>query len=177
MARLPILQYPDPRLRQKALPVLEFDGELGQFVDDLFETLHGTTGIGLSAVQAGDLRQVLVMDLSGSASEPREYINPEILSTSAPGIVEESCLSLPGIVGNVIRATQLRVRARDRTGRVFEEDLEGMYAVCLQHEVDHLEGKLFIDRLSWFRRLRIRWSKGASVAGGGGGPPVELDGA
>jgi len=158
MARRPILRYPDPRLRERASPVSDFDADLGQLLDDLFETLYSTTGIGLSAVQTGDLRQVLVMDLSGTASEPREYINPEILSTSARGIVEESCLSLPGIVGKVIRATQLRVRARDRTGRLFEEELEGMYAVCLQHEVDHLEGRLFIDRLSWFRRLRIRWS-------------------
>jgi len=173
MPRLPILQYPDPRLRQQAHPVSSFDAGLGRLVDDLFDTLYDTTGIGLSAVQVGELRQVLVMDLSGTRSEPREYVNPEILSTSVPGIVEESCLSLPGIVGNVIRATQLRVRAQDRTGRTFEEELEGMHAVCMQHEVDHLQGKLFIDRLSWFRRLRIRWSRGTVRGQGGGSFPLE----
>jgi peptide deformylase len=156
MARLAILEYPDPRLRRPSVPVDRFDADLARRIDDLLETLYGTTGIGLSAPQAGDLRQVLVMDLSGSASAPQVYVNPEILTSTLPGLVEESCLSVPGVVGNVVRATQLRVRAQDRTGVSFERDLEGMHAVCLQHEMDHLQGRLFIDRLSWFRRLRAR---------------------
>ncbi|MEO1089929.1 MAG: peptide deformylase [Pseudomonadota bacterium] len=156
MARLPILEYPDARLRERAEPVVAFDGELEQLIDDLFETLYATTGIGLAATQAGVRHQVLVMDLSGDASAPQEYVNPEIITSAVPGLVEESCLSVPGVVGNVIRATQVRVRAYDRTGEPFERDLEDMHAVCLQHEMDHLAGKLFIDRLSLFRRLGIR---------------------
>jgi peptide deformylase len=156
MARLPILEYPDPRLRVRCAPVTVFDQDLGRLIDDLLETLYGTTGIALSAPQTGDLRQVLVVDLSGTASEPHVYINPEILESAVPGIVEESCLSVPDVVGNVVRATQVRVRARSRHGETFERDLEGMHAVCLQHEMDHLGGKLFIDRLSLFRRLRVR---------------------
>jgi peptide deformylase len=156
MARLAILEYPDPRLRQPSRPVTAFDADLGQLIDDLFETLYGTTGIGLSAPQAGDLRRVLVMDLSGNASAPQVYVNPEILASARPGLVEESCLSVPGVVGNVVRATRLRVRAQDRDGHPFERDLEDMHAVCVQHEMDHLDGRLFVDRLSWIRRLRAR---------------------
>jgi peptide deformylase len=156
MARLAILEYPDPRLRQSSRPVTAFNADLGRLIDDLFETLYGTTGIGLSAPQAGDLRRVLVMDLSGNATAPQVYINPEILASTMPGLVEESCLSVPGVVGNVVRATQVRVRAQDKDGKAFECDLEGMHAVCVQHEMDHLDGRLFVDRLSWIRRLRAR---------------------
>jgi peptide deformylase len=96
------------------------------------------------------------MDLSGNATAPQIFVNPEILASARPGLVEESCLSVPGVVGNVVRATQVRVRAQDRNGQTFEGDLEGMHAVCLQHETDHLDGRLFVDRLSWIRRLRAR---------------------
>lgn len=157
MAILPILEYPDERLRQRSAPVTAFDTVLERLIDDLLETLYSTPkGIGMSAPQAGIHRQVLVMDLSGSQSAPEVYINPEILARDVPGLVEESCLSVPGVVGNVVRSTQVRVRAQDRTGQVFERELEAMYAVCLQHEMDHLAGKLFIDRLSPFVRLRLR---------------------
>jgi peptide deformylase len=156
MARLDILQYPDPRLRRPASPVTAFDGTLARTIGDLFDTLYATPGIGLSAPQIGDQRQVLVMDLSGNAAAPQVYVNPQILSKSAWGLVEESCLSVPGIAGNVIRATQIRVRAQDRNGDSFERELKGMEAVCLQHEADHLAGMLFIDRLSLLQRLRIR---------------------
>lgn len=156
MAELAILEYPDPRLRLEAEPVTAFDASLGRLIDDLTETLHARKSIGLSAPQVDDRRQVLVIDLSEDGSAPQAYVNPEILSRAAWGLVEESCLSIPGIVGNVIRATKVRVRARDRHGEAFERDLEAMNAVCLQHEVDHLRGKLFIDRLSIFRRLRLR---------------------
>jgi peptide deformylase len=156
MARLPILEYPDPRLRLHAQPVASFDAGLSRLIDDLFETLYASQGIGLAAPQTGDRRQVLVIDLSGNASSPEVFVNPEILASAAPGRVEESCLSVPGVVGDVVRATTLRVRACDREGRSLERTVDGMLAVCLQHEIDHLAGKLFIDRLSLFRRLRIR---------------------
>ena len=156
MAQRDILEYPDPRLNLPTNPVTLFDDDLGQLIDDLLETLHATKAVGLSAPQVNDRRAVLVLDLSDDASAPQVYINPEILAKAAWGLVEESCLSVPGIVGNVVRATEIRVRAQDRTGETFERDLTGMDAVCLQHEMDHLAGKLFIERLSIFRRLRIR---------------------
>jgi peptide deformylase len=166
MAILSILEYPDPRLRQRAESVSTFDTSTARLVGDLLETLYGTTGIGLSAPQAGIRQEVLVMDLSGSASAPEVYINPKILTRALPGLVEESCLSVPGVVGNVVRATQVRVRAHDPAGQVFERDLEGMHAVCLQHEMDHLAGKLFVDRLSLLRRLRVRLAAAAAARNG-----------
>lgn len=166
MARLPILEYPDPRLRLRSLPVETFDGSLHGLVDDLFDTLYDTTGIGLSAPQTGHRLRVFVMDLSGSCSDPGVYVNPEILESGVPGLVEESCLSIPGVVGNVIRATRLVVQARDRDGLTFRRELEGMAAVCLQHEVDHLDGRLFIDRLSLFRRIQLKTSARLGAARG-----------
>lgn len=159
MARLTILEHPDPRLRLHAEPVTRFDTGLAQLVDDLLETLYASEAIGLCAQQANDLRQVIVMDLSGNASAPQVYINPEILAGSRLGMVEESCLSVPGVSASVARNTQIRVRAQDRAGDYFERDLEGMDAVCLQHEMDHLVGTLFVDRLSWLRRQFLRWSQ------------------
>lgn len=156
MAQRDILEYPDLRLNLPSEPVTAFDDDLGQLIDDLLETLHATKAVGLSAPQVNDRRAVLVIDLSEDASAPQVYINPEILAKAAWGLVEESCLSVPGVVGNVVRATEIRVRAQDRTGETFERDLTGMDAVCVQHEMDHLAGKLFIERLSIFRRLRIR---------------------
>lgn len=156
MTLLSILEYPDPRLRRPAQQVMSFDAALKRLVDDLLETLYATKGIGLSAPQAGIHQQVLVMDLSGKAADPQVFVNPEILSRAVPALVEESCLSVPGVVGNLIRDTRLRVRAQDRSGQTFERDLEDMQAVCLQHEMDHLAGKLFIDHLSLLRRLRLR---------------------
>lgn len=156
MPERPILEYPDPRLRERCAPVATFDSALARLVDDLFDSLYATSGIGLSAPQLGALERVLVMDHSGSASAPEVYVNPELLQRGAIGIVEESCLSVPGVTGNVFRATRVRVRAQDPTGTTFERDLDGMPAVCLQHEIDHLDGKLFIDRLMPWRRLLFR---------------------
>ncbi len=153
MARLTIRTWPDPILRTQAEPVEDFGPELSDFVDDLLETLHASGGIGLSAPQVGDRRAVMVMDLSENHTDPRVLINPEILEGSRRAWVEESCLSLPGVEGRVIRDTWLRVRALDRAGEPFETELEDMHAVCVQHEVDHLEGRLFIDRLPTLRRL------------------------
>lgn len=153
-----ILHYPDPRLRQRSLPVLTFDDAILALSGDLVRTLHQTGGIGLSAPQVGVLLRVMVMDLSPDGSTPEVYVNPELVRRSAFGLVEESCLSIPGITGNVVRATSVRIRAQDARGEPFERELEGMHAVCAQHEVDHLNGKLFIDRLNVFRRIAIALS-------------------
>lgn len=156
MALLDILEYPDPRLRLRSAPVTRFDDTVLRLADDLLETLHASGAIGLSAPQANDHREVLVMDLSGDASAPQVFVNPRILASGALGLVQESCVSVPGVVGNIVRATEVRVRAQTARGETFERDLDGMEAICLQHEMDHLAGRLFVDRLSLFRRLRIR---------------------
>jgi peptide deformylase len=160
MATLPILLYPDPRLREKARTVTDFGPGLGAFADDLAETLHASGGIGISAPQVGDRRALLVMDLSEDGTDPQLYVNPRILAADVQALVEESCLSIPGVVGNVVRSIRIRVRAQDRRGETFERELADMSAVCLQHEVDHLEGRLFIDRLPLLRRLQARWVAG-----------------
>ncbi len=163
MARREILEYPDSRLRLPAEPVDTFDDELSRLAGDLFDTMYAAKAIGLSAPQVDVRSQVLVMDLSVDGTAPQVYVNPEILSSTRPGLVEESCASLPGVVGTVVRATELRVRAHDLDGAAFERDLSAMEAVCLQHEMDHLEGTLFVDRLSIFRRLRIRAAAAAAA--------------
>jgi peptide deformylase len=126
-------------------------------VEGLLETLRAAGGIGLSAPQVGDPRRVSVIDLSGDGSAPEVFVNPDILARERWAIVEESCLSVPGVEGKLMRATRVRARAVDPTGAPFVRDLEDMHAVCLQHEVDHLDGTLFIDRLSPLHRLRMRW--------------------
>jgi peptide deformylase len=156
MAHLEILEHPDLRLRLKSEPVTRFDKNLVRLVDDLVETLNVNKIIGLSSPQVNIPQRVAVTDASGSTSEPQVYVNPVIISKAAWGIVEESCASIPGVVGNVIRATKVHVRAQDRHGDSFERVLTDMDAVCIQHEIDHLNGKLFIDRLSFFRKLAIR---------------------
>lgn len=156
MPQRAIVEYPDPRLRERSQEVTEFDASIEALVADLFDTLYATTGIGLSAPQIDDRRRVLVMDLSDNHSEPQVYINPQILHRSVPGIIEESCMSVPGVVGKVFRATQVRVKAMDRAGDPFERNLSNMHAVCLQHEIDHLDGKLFVDKFSWLRRFWLR---------------------
>jgi peptide deformylase len=156
MAQLPIIEFPDPLLRQSAATVAVFDDDLAHLIDDLFDTLGAVGGIGLAAPQVGRLCEVIVVHVPGDDYGPQAYVNPSLLELSTPGLVEEGCMSLPGVVGNVVRATQVTVRAQDRDGRWFEHALSGMHAVCLQHEMDHLEGRLFIDRLSWFRRWRIK---------------------
>jgi peptide deformylase len=156
MAVRQIIEHPDARLRALSDPVARFDADLANLVQDLFDTLAGVGGIGLSAPQLGHSVRALVVAVPEDGFGPRAYINPEILDRSRPGIVEESCFSVPGIVGNVIRSTRVRVRARAVDGSAFETTVDGMHAVALQHETDHLDGRLFIDRLSWFRRFRLR---------------------
>lgn len=156
MALLPIIEYPDPRLRERALPVTAFDEAFGRLVDDMLETMYAAPGIGLSATQVNVRRRLLVIDISEKHDEPLVFVNPEILSREGAAKTEEGCLSVPGIFDQIERAAKVRVRAQDRHGEWFERDLEGMLAVCLQHEMDHLDGKLFVDYLSDIKRDRIR---------------------
>jgi peptide deformylase len=156
MALLPILEYPDPRLRERALPVTTFDEALGRLIDDMLETMYAAPGIGLSATQVNVRRRLIVIDVSEKHDEPLVFVNPEIVSREGAAKSEEGCLSVPGIFDQVERAAKVRVRAQDRAGQWCERDFEGMPAVCLQHEMDHLEGKLFVDYLSDIKRERIR---------------------
>ena len=146
---------PDPRLRTVAKPVENFDGDLSQLVDDMIETMYDARGIGLAATQVNVHRRLLVLDVSEAQDSPREYINPEIIATEGTETCEEGCLSVPGIYADVSRAEKIRVKAQDRNGEAFEETLDGMHAVCLQHEMDHLEGKLFVDYLSPLKRRMV----------------------
>jgi peptide deformylase len=156
MALRTILEYPDPRLRTKARAVTQFDAELHRLIEDLFDTMYAAPGIGLAATQVDAHLRVIVADVSEARDQPLVLVNPEILSREGLTSVEEGCLSVPDIFDEVERAQRVRVRAQDRDGQVFERDFEGMLAVCAQHEIDHLEGKLFVDYLSDLRRERIR---------------------
>jgi peptide deformylase len=156
MALLSILEFPDSRLRTRAEPVTEFDRALSRLVDEMFETMYAAPGIGLAATQVDVHRRVIVTDISGDGTEPFFYINPEIVLREGTGKMEEGCLSVPGIYDDIVRAARVRVRAQDRRGVFFEKDLEELHAVCLQHEIDHLDGKLFVDYLSELKRQRIR---------------------
>ncbi len=156
MALLTILEYPDPRLRERALPVTQFDEALGRLVSDMLQTMYAAPGIGLAATQVNVRQRVLVMDVSEGRNEPLVFINPQILGREGIAKTEEGCLSVPGIFDEVERAAKVRVQAQDQQGEVFQRELEGAIAVCLQHEMDHLEGKLFVDYLSDLKRERIR---------------------
>jgi peptide deformylase len=156
MALLPILEFPDPRLRTRAQPVEHVDANLRKLIDDMFETMYAAPGIGLAATQVNVHKRVLVIDVSESRKEPRVFINPEILERQGVEETEEGCLSVPGVYDKVTRADRIRVRALDRDGKSFELDADGLLAVCIQHEIDHLDGKLFVDYLSELKRTRIR---------------------
>ncbi len=152
----PIVLYPDQRLAELCSKVIDFDDVLTTLIDDLTSTMYTTTGIGLSAPQIGVLQQVMVTDLSDDRTKPQTYINPEIVAKAGLGIANESCLSLPGIAAKVIRSATVQVKALDKHGTPFTQELSGMDAICMQHEIDHLQGKLFIERISAVRRLLIR---------------------
>ena len=156
MTRLTILEYPDPRLRTVAQPVDEADDALRQLIDDMLETMYASQGIGLAATQVNVHRRLLVLDVSEDQGQPLALINPEIVAREEVCTTQEGCLSVPGIFDDVERAQRIRVRALDRHGEPFEMDAEGLLAVCIQHEMDHLEGKLFVDYLSELKRQRIR---------------------
>ena len=156
MARLPILEYPDPRLRIRAEPVTKVDADIRRFVEDLLETMYAAPGIGLAATQVNVHKRILVIDVSTDRTEPHCLINPEILSAEGRTSAEEGCLSVPEFYDFVDRAAKIRVRALDRDGKPFELEAEGLLAVCIQHEMDHLEGKLFVDYLSELKRERLK---------------------
>ncbi len=156
MTKLVILEYPDPRLRKKAAPVDRIDDALRQFIGDLLETMYSANGVGLAATQVDVHKRVIVLDVSETRDQPLVLINPEILSKEGEGPGEEGCLSLPGIYDKLTRATHVRVRAMGRDGQPFEMEAQGLLGVCIQHEIDHLEGKLFVDYLSELKRALIR---------------------
>jgi peptide deformylase len=156
MAKLEILHFPDPRLRKRAIPVETVDDDIRRLVDGMLETMYEAPGIGLAATQVNVQRQVIVIDISESRDQPLCLINPEILSREGEEEMEEGCLSVPGYYETVRRADRVRVRALDRNGEPFELDADGLLAVCIQHEMDHLDGKLFVDYLSPLKRSRIQ---------------------
>jgi peptide deformylase len=167
MARLEILEFPDPRLRTVAKPVDTVDDTLRQLIDDMLETMYEAQGIGLAATQVNVHRRLLVLDVSETRDAPRVYINPEIVAAEGSETCEEGCLSVPGIYAEVSRAGSVRVAALDRNGDAFEEELDGLHAICLQHEMDHLQGKLFVDYLSPLKRRMVtkKLQKQRKVAG------------
>jgi peptide deformylase len=152
MAQLQILEFPDPRLRLRAQPVTQVDTALRTLIDDMFETMYAAPGIGLAATQVNVAKRVLVIDLSENHDQPLALINPEVLERSGVEETEEGCLSVPGYFDKVTRAEKVRVRALDRNGKQIEFEAEGLLAVCIQHEIDHLDGKLFLDYLSVLKR-------------------------
>jgi peptide deformylase len=156
MALRTILEYPDPRLRTRAQPVTRFDADLEALTADLLETMYAAPGIGLAATQIDVHLRVIVIDLSAEHDQPLVLINPQILSREGEASTEEGCLSVPGIFDEVRRAAKIRLRFQDVRGEVLERDYGDIEAVCIQHEMDHLEGKLFVDYLSDLKRERIR---------------------
>jgi len=157
MAILNILEFPDPRLRTIAKPVEVVDDEIRQLIDDMFETMYDAPGIGLAATQVNVHKRVVVMDLSEDKSEPRVFINPEFdYLTDEMEQYQEGCLSVPGFYENVDRPQRVRIKALGRDGQPYELEAEGLLAICIQHECDHLNGKLFVDYLSTLKRDRIK---------------------
>jgi peptide deformylase len=156
MALRPILHYPDPRLRRRALPVAVVDDGVRRLVDDMAETMYHAPGIGLAAIQIDVPRRVLVIDITAERNGLQVFINPEIFERDGEQVMEEGCLSVPGVYDEVKRASHVRVRALDREGKPFELEADGLLATCIQHEIDHLDGKVFVDYLSKLKQQRIR---------------------
>jgi peptide deformylase len=156
MATLDILTFPDPRLRNRAQPVERVDDVVRTIIDDMFETMYTAPGIGLAAIQVNIPKRIVVIDISEAKDQPLALVNPEILERFGEEQMEEGCLSVPGFYEPVTRAERIRVRALDRTGASFELETDGLLAVCIQHEIDHLDGKLFVDHISALKRQRIR---------------------
>jgi peptide deformylase len=156
MAKLEILEFPDRRLRTVAKPVAQVDDALRTLIDDMFETMYAAPGIGLAASQVDVHRRLMVLDISEDSDTPMVFINPEILAVHGEQVYEEGCLSVPGIYAEVKRAERIQVRALDRDGQLFELDTDGLLAVCVQHEMDHLAGRLFVDYLSPLKRELVK---------------------
>jgi len=156
MAILEVLHFPDPQLRTKAEPVEQVDDAIRKLVDDMFETVYKAPAIGLAATQVNVHKQIIVIDLSETQNQPLCFINPKILSSEGRQSVEEGCLSVPGIFEKIERPEHIIVEALNQKGESFTLNTEGLLAVCIQHEMDHLVGKLFVDYLSSLKRQRIR---------------------
>jgi peptide deformylase len=159
MALLPILEFPDPRLRTLAVPVEASrlaDPAFQRLIDDMFETMYEAPGIGLAASQVDVHQRFMVIDVSEDKGRPLVFVNPEITARSGEQVYQEGCLSVPGIFADVTRANEITVRALDRHGQPFELAVDGLLAVCVQHEMDHLQGKLFVDYLSPLKREMVR---------------------
>ena len=155
MSVLSILEFPDPRLRLRAEPVCVFDAKLSQFVADMFETMYVANGVGLAATQVDVHQRVLVADMSDDRNQPLALINPQILEKSGSQVYQEGCLSFPGLYADVTRALKVKVKAQDVDGHELIVEAEGPLAVCIQHEMDHLEGKVFVDYLSALKRALL----------------------
>lgn len=156
MAILPILHYPDQRLRTRAVDVAQMDDDVRRLAEDMLETMYDAPGIGLAAPQVNVNKRLIVIDISEQRDTPLCFINPVITMREGMETMEEGCLSVPGIYEPVERAARIHVQALDRDGTPFEMKLDGLLAVCVQHEVDHLDGKLFVDYLTEIKRQRIR---------------------
>ena len=155
MALLPILEYPDPRLRKVAAPVTAFTPELVKLVRDMAETMYAAPGVGLAATQVDVHKRVLIIDVSDAKDDLLVLVNPEIVMTEGESECEEGCLSVPGYYDKVVRAARITVRAQNEYGEPIERTAEGLLAVCIQHEMDHLLGKMFVDYLSPLKRARL----------------------
>ncbi len=157
MAKLTILEFPDPRLRTRAVAVAAVDDGIRQLLDDMLETMYAAPGVGLAATQVDVHKRVLVVDVTQEQNRPLVFVNPEIIEREGSTEAEEGCLSVPGIFDKLsTRSERIVVRALDRHGKPFEIEADGLLAICIQHEMDHLEGKLFVDYLSELKRTRIR---------------------
>ncbi len=156
MALLTILHYPDERLRTRAQPVTQVDARIRQLISDMFETMYQAPGIGLAATQVNVHERIIVMDISEQQNQPLTFINPELVQADGEQEYEEGCLSVPGFYEPVERAAHIKVKALNRDGKAFEMEADELLAVCIQHEMDHLEGKLFVDYISQLKRSRIR---------------------
>lgn len=155
MALLDILRFPDARLRTKATPIDEVTDELRCLIDDMFETMYAAPGIGLAATQVDFHKQLIIIDISEDKTEPHCFINPVIVHAEGEEVCQEGCLSVPEYYADVTRAENIRVKALDRNGKEFEVAADGLFAVCIQHEIDHLKGKLFVDYLSPLKQQRL----------------------
>ena len=164
---LPILEYPDPRLKKVAAPVTVFGPEIERLVRDMAETMYEAPGIGLAATQVDVHKRVIVIDISETRDQLRVFVNPELLEAEGEAECEEGCLSVPGYYDKVTRAATIRVRAQDERGETFELATDGLLAVCIQHEMDHLLGKVFVDYLSPLKRARLvgKFKKKRRLAG------------
>ena len=164
---LPILEYPDPRLKKVAQPVTVFGPDIERLVRDMADTMYAAPGIGLAATQVDVHRRVIVIDISETRDQLRVFVNPEILEAEGEAECEEGCLSVPGYYDKVTRAANIRVRAQDERGETFELAADGLLAVCVQHEMDHLVGKVFVEHLSPLKRARLasRMKKKRRLAG------------